>query len=74
MLSTFLELLGFTALTAATYLVAGPAGALYVAGASLLFIAYAIDDTSVAATLGRATAPLRTRVTAWRARRAQKGS
>lgn len=72
MLSTLLELLGFAAFTAATYIIAGPAGALYVAGASLLFIAYAIDDKSVASAAGRALAPARARISAWRDRRVQK--
>jgi hypothetical protein len=72
MFSTLLELLGFAAFVAATYIVAGLAGALYVAGGSLLFIAYAIDDESVASAAGRLAAPVRARFTTWRARRAQK--
>jgi hypothetical protein len=42
-LSTALELLGFAALTAGTYLLAGPGWALLVAGVALLYTGWAVD-------------------------------
>jgi hypothetical protein len=72
MLSTLLDLLGFAAFVAATYLLAGPVGALYVAGAALLIISLAVNDDAAAAALGRVTAPARVRLTALRAKRKAK--
>jgi hypothetical protein len=42
-LSTALELLGFAALTAGTYVLAGLGPALLVAGAALLYVGWALD-------------------------------
>jgi hypothetical protein len=75
MFSTFLDLLGFAAFVAATYLLAGPVGGLYVAGAALLITGAAVNDEAANAALGRLVGPLRARVsvrervTAWRAAR-----
>lgn len=69
MLSTLLDLLGFAAFVAATYLVAGPAGALYVSGAALLVTSLAVDDEAASAVLGRPVRSVRARLTAWWAKR-----
>lgn len=74
MFSTFLELLGFAAFVAATYLVAGLAGALYVGGGLLLVLGYATNDDAAGAVVAKALAPARARVLALRARRARKGT
>lgn len=53
MFSTLLELAGFGAIIAATALVAGLAGALFVAGPVLLVIGYATDDEKATVALSR---------------------
>lgn len=68
MLSTLLELLGFAAFVAATYLLAGPVGALYTGGAAFLIVGYAVTDSPADTALSRASAPARARIGALRTR------
>jgi hypothetical protein len=68
MLSTLLDVLGFAAFTAATYLLAGPAGALYVAGACLLITSLGVNDDAAATHVRRLVGPVRRRARAIRQR------
>lgn len=73
MFSTLLELLGFAAFVAATYLIFGLAGALYVGGGLLLVVGYAVDDEASAGTIvTKVTASARSRVQALRSKHAAK--
>ena len=67
MFSTLLELAGFGAIIAATYLVGGLVAALYVAGPVLLLLGYAVEDERAVLALGRAVAPARKRLVGLRA-------
>lgn len=59
MLSTLLELAGFAAIVAATYLLGGLVPCLYTAGGLLLLVGYAVEDEQAALALRGASAPVR---------------
>jgi hypothetical protein len=70
--STLLELAGFAAIIAATYLLAGLAASLFVAGGCLLLTGYATEDEKAVLALRRATRPVRAVAQRARERRAQR--
>jgi hypothetical protein len=71
-LSTLLELAGFGAIIAATYLIGGLIPALYTTGGVLLLVGYAVEDKQAALALHRVLAPVRQRFAAARATHAAR--
>ena len=73
MVSTVLELAGFCAIIAATFLVAGLAAALFVTGPVLLLCGYAVEDEKAVMALSRAVTVAARPVRGVRARLTRRG-